>query len=136
MIQNLTGWAGCGQYFAASHLSLNYAAAAAAVLTATGSQAGRIYELAGDDAWSLTDLAAELSKQSGKAITYQNMPESEYRDALLGIGFPEPFAAALADAETGIANGALFDNSRQLSTLIGRPTKSLATSVAEAIAVQ
>ena len=126
----IMGCADSGRLASASRA--DYAAAAAAVLTATESQAGRIYELAGDDAWSLTDLAAEISKQSGKEIAYRDMPESEYRKVLIEIGLPEPFAAALADAETGIAHGALFDDSHQLSRLIRRPTTPLATSVTEA----
>ncbi len=125
------GCAGTGRLSSAARA--DYAAAAAAVLTGND-QAGRIYELAGDTAWTLADFAAELSKQSGQAIAYQDMPESDYREALVGIGFPEPFAAALADAETGIARGALFDDGCQLSRLIGRSTTPLADSSAEALA--
>jgi len=130
----ILGCAGRGRLASASRA--DYAAAAAAVLTATEGQAGRTYELAGDDAWSLTDLAAELSKQCGKEIAYRDMPESDYCVAMIGIGLPEPFAAALADAERGIANGALFDDSHQLSRLIGHPTVVLAESIAGALTAE
>ncbi|HKJ62659.1 MAG TPA: SDR family oxidoreductase, partial [Hyphomicrobiales bacterium] len=90
----IIGCAGNGKLASAGRS--DYAAAAASVLTAKD-QAGRIYELAGDDAYSLSEFAAELSKQSGQAISYQNMPESDYRAALVEIGLPEGFATALAD---------------------------------------
>lgn len=35
-----------------------------------------------------------------------------------------------ADSNTGASKGTLIDNSCQLSTLIGRPTASLATAIA------
>lgn len=126
----IAGCAGDGRLSSASRA--DYAAAAAAVLTGSD-QAGRIHELAGDDAWSLPELAAELSRQSGRAIAYRDMPEHEYRAALVGFGLPDGFAAALADAETGIAGDALFDDSHHLSHLIGRPTTPMAASLAEAL---
>lgn len=126
----IAGCAGDGRLASASRA--DYAEAAATVLTSPD-QAGKVYELAGDDAYTLTELAAEISRQSGQSIAYSDMPENDYRDLLLSIGLPEGFAAALADAETGIANGALFDDSRQLSHLINRPTTPLATSIAEAL---
>jgi HEAT repeat protein len=46
---------------------------------------------------------------------------------------PEPVAAMLADSDTGISKGALFDDGRQLSKIINRPTTSLATAVAAAM---
>ncbi len=44
---------------------------------------GKVYELAGDSAWTLTQLAAELTKQSGKSVTYQNLSEADFAAALL-----------------------------------------------------
>jgi len=43
-------------------------------------------------------------------------------------GLPEPVAALLADSDTGISKGALFDDGHQLSKLIGRTTTSLAAA--------
>lgn len=122
-----------GQGLIASAARRDYADAAAAVLTASEDPSGRTYELAGDEAYTLAQLAAEIARQSGKAVTYQDMPEAEFKAALVGAGFPEPFAALLADSDTGASRGALFDDSRQLSALIGRPTTSLADSVSAAL---
>ena len=122
----LYGCAGEGRI--ASAARVDYAEAAAAVLTAE-KQAGRIYELAGDTAYTLADLAAEISRQSGRNIGYVNLPETEYKNVLLKAGLPEPYAALLADSDTGVSKGGLFDDGHQLSKLINRPTTSLAASV-------
>ena len=121
---------GCaGEGRIASAARADYAEAAAVVLTAEN-QAGRVYELAGDTAFTLAELAAEISRQSGKNIGYVNLTEAEYRNVLVKAGLPEVAAALYADSDTGISKGALFDDSHQLSKLIGRPTTSLATAVA------
>lgn len=111
----------------------DFADAAVAVLTGAGHE-GRRYELAGDESWTLADLAAELSRQSGKAIAYTNLPEAEYAAALVGFGLPEALARAIAGWDACAAQGALFDDGRQLSALIGRPTTPLGRAVAAALA--
>lgn len=123
------GCAGNGRISSATRA--DYAEADVAVLTADN-QAGKVYELAGDTAYTLTELAAEISSQSGKDIKYVNLPEAEYKNALIKAGLPEPVAALLSDSDTGVSKGGLFDDSRQLSKLIGRPTTPLATAVAAA----
>lgn len=96
-------------------------------------QAGRVYELAGDNAWTLRDLTALLSKETGKTVAYQNLSEADFAAALAGAGLPEGFAKLLADSDIGASKGGLFDDSRQLSALIGRPTTSLETSLRESL---
>lgn len=124
------GSAGDGRISSAARA--DYAEAAATVLVSAG-HAGKTYELAGDAAYTLADLAAEISRQTGKAIPYKNLPESNYAAALAGFGLPEGLAAAIAGWDTGASQDALFDDSRQLSKLIGRPTTSLSASVAQAL---
>lgn len=124
---------GCaGEGRIASAARADYAEAAAVVLT-TKNQAGRIYELAGDSAYTLSEFAAELSRQSHKAIGYVNLPEADYKKALLGAGLPEFIAELLANSDTGVSKGALFDEGHQLSKLIGRQTTQLATIIAGAL---
>lgn len=110
----------------------DYAAAAAKVMT-LDNQAGKVYELAGDNGWTLTELTAEITKQSGKTVVYQNLPEADFKAALLGAGLPEGLAAMLANSDVGASKGGLFDDSRQLSQLIGRPTTPLADSLRAAL---
>jgi len=102
----------------------DYAAAAAAVLVKDG-QAGKVYELAGDTAFTLTQFAAEIAKQSGKPVVYADMPQAAYAAELVKVGLPEGFAALLADSDAAAANGGLFDEGQQLSRLIGRATTSI-----------
>ena len=113
-----------GQGRIASAARADYAEAAAAVL-AKGAPADTVYELAGDTAYTLAELAAELSRQSGKTVPYVNLGEADFKGALLGAGLPEGVAALLADSDVGASRGGLFDDSHQLSQLIGRPTTPL-----------
>jgi NAD(P)H dehydrogenase (quinone) len=110
----------------------DYAEAAAVVLAGQG-HAGKIYELAGDSAYTLAELAAEVSRQSGKPVEYRNIPEADYKAALIGFGLPEVVAALLSNSDTAASKGALFDEGRQLSTLIGHPTTAWSASVAAAL---
>jgi len=117
----------------ASAARADYAEAAAAVLTQDG-HAGKRYELAGDTAYTLSEFAAELSRQSGKTVPYVNLPQADYRAALLGAGVLEPLADLLADSDVGASKGGLYDGGKQLSALIGRPTTPLAASMKQALA--
>lgn len=128
----LIGSAGEGQISSAARA--DYAEAAAVVLTSSNEQ-GKVYELVGDEAYTLADLAAEISKQTGKTIPYQNLSEAEYTAALIGAGLPEGLAAAFASFDVGASKGDLYDNNKQLSSLIGRPTTTLAAAVRETLAV-
>ncbi|WP_375381791.1 SDR family oxidoreductase [uncultured Sphingomonas sp.] len=114
----------------ASAARADYADAAAAVLTSPHDQGGRTYELAGDAAYTLAELAAELSRQVGRPIAYHDLPQAEFEKMLLGAGLPPFLAALLADSDAGAAKGGLFDDSGELGRLIGRPTTPLATSMA------
>jgi NAD(P)H dehydrogenase (quinone) len=126
----LLGCAGDGRISSAERA--DFAAAAVAVLLLED-QAGRIYELAGDDAYTMTELADEVTKQSGKKVVYNDMPEAEYRKVLIDSGLPQVLAVLLSNSDTGASKGGLFDGSRQLSKLIGRPTTPLKESIAAAM---
>lgn len=122
----LIGAAGQGRIAAAARA--DYADAAVAVLTGTGHE-NTIYELAGATAFTLADLAAEISRQTGRDIPFHNLAPAEYAAALTGAGVPAPFAEMLAGWDVEIAQGALFDDGRVLSKLTGHPTISLADAV-------
>jgi NAD(P)H dehydrogenase (quinone) len=109
-------------------------AEAIAVTALDAGHAGKVFELAGDQAYSLAELAAEVARQSGKTVAYVNLPQDEYARTLEGFGLPAGFASALADSDARAGEGALFDNSRTLSALIGRPTTPMAESVRAALA--
>ena len=132
-LQNGAFIGSAGEGRIASAARADYAEAAAVVLTTPG-QSSKVYELAGDEAYTLAEFSAELSRQSGKAIPYVDLPENDYKAALIGAGLPEPIAGLLADSDSGAAKGGLFDDTRQLGTLIGRPTTPLAVSMRAALA--
>ena len=127
----LIGSAGEGKISSATRA--DYAEAAVAVLSAEGHE-GKTYELAGDESYTLSDLAAEISRQADKAIPYKNLPEAEYATALTSFGLPEGLAQAIAGWDVGASQGALFEDGRQLSALIARATTPLSVTVAEALA--
>lgn len=124
------GSAGAGKI--ASAARADYAAAAVAVLTSEGHD-GKTYELAGDTAYTLAELAAELSRQAGRDIPYRDLAQADYAAALASFGVPAGFAEAIAGWDVAASRGALFDDGRQLSQLIGRATTPLSASVAQAL---
>ena len=127
----LVGSAGDGKISSATRS--DFAEAAVAVLTSSNHQ-GKTYELAGDDAYTLPELVAEVSRQAGKDLLYKNLPENEYAAILKSFGLPEMFAGAIASWDVSASKGDLFDNGKQLSQLIGRPTTGLPVAVADALA--
>ncbi|MFD9871114.1 SDR family oxidoreductase [Streptomyces niveus] len=122
--------AGDGRVASASRA--DYAAAAAAVVTGEG-HLNKAYELCGDTAWSFDEYAAELSRRTGRTITYNNVPGETMLGILTGAGVPEPMAAILVDVDRAIERGLLVGTTGDLSRLAGRPTTPLAESVAEAL---
>jgi NAD(P)H dehydrogenase (quinone) len=125
------GSAGQGRIAAASRA--DYAAAAVAVLTGDGHE-NQTYELGGDHPFTMSELAAEVSRQTGRTIGYTDVPEAQYREALVAAGLAEGYAAALANSDVGISRGELDDGSHTLSRLIGRTTTPLSAAVKAALA--
>ncbi|MBC3839486.1 NAD(P)H-binding protein [Streptacidiphilus sp. 4-A2] len=110
----------------------DYAAAAAAVLTGDGHE-GRAYELGGDEPFTLAQLAAEITAQSGTQVGYTDLPEAEHAEALAAAGLPQLVADILADADQGLRRGELYTGSGDLARLTGRPTTRLEEAVAAAL---
>lgn len=127
----ILGSAGDGRVSAATRA--DYAAAAASVLTSDG-HVGRTYELGGDSAFSMAELAATVTELSGREIVYRDLPEQEYAAALTAAGLPASYAAALAESDRGLARGELLVETGDLSRLAGRPTTSMPEAAAAALA--
>ncbi|MFB6326543.1 SDR family oxidoreductase [Pantoea deleyi] len=125
------GAAGTGRI--ASAARQDYADAAAEVMTRPD-QAGKVYELAGDDSYTLAAFAAEIAAQSGEKVDYVNLSQAEFAAALKSAGLPEGLAEMLADSDAGAEKGALFNDSRQLSSLTGRPTTAWQAVIRAALA--
>ena len=89
--------------------------------------------LPGDDAWTLSGRAAEISQQTGKTIPYHDSLAAEYAAALVTAGLPEGLAGMIAEWDIAASQGALFDEGKPLSKLIGRPTTPLSQDVGQAL---
>ena len=125
----IVGAASGGRF--ASAARKDYAAAAAEVVTSSGHE-NRIYELAGN-AFTLSEFAAEVGRQTGKRIAYTNLTPEQYKHVLVGAGLPGPYADVLVDADVGASQGELDSQSVDLTRLIGRPATSLRDAIAAAL---
>lgn len=126
----LYGSAGEGK--TASATRVDFAEAAVVVLTTEG-HAGKVYELAGDEAYTMSELASEVARISGKSVVYKNLPVDEYVAVLVSAGLPEGWAHFYGGTHASTEKGDLFDDGHQLSKLIGRPTTPLFKAIAESL---
>ncbi|MQY11339.1 Quinone oxidoreductase 2 [Streptomyces sp. RB5] len=125
----VVGAASDGRISAASRA--DYAEAAATVLTTEGHE-GAVYELGGDESFTLTELAAAISTATGEQIAYADLPVAEFAGALTAAGLPPELAEVLADADLGMARGEMHTASGDLRRLIGRAPVTLAEALAAA----
>ena len=125
------GSAGQGRFSSATRA--DYAEAAAAIMTSDG-QEGRVYELAGDESYDLTDLANAIASAAGRPVTYQDMPKARFKQTLIGMGLTDVVAELIADSDIAASRNELEDDGRQLSALIGRPTTPYRQIVETAVA--
>ncbi|MEU3548769.1 SDR family oxidoreductase [Streptomyces longwoodensis] len=132
ILQNgaVAGAAGEGRISAASRA--DYAEAAAVVLTTEG-HTGAVYELGGDESFTLAELAAAISAAGGKRVTYADLPVADFAQVLAAAGLPAELAEVLADADRGMNRGEMYTDSGDLRRLIGRPPVTLAEALAAAL---
>jgi len=125
----VAGAAGDGRVSAATRA--DYAEAAAVVLTTEG-HTNRVYELGGAP-FTMTELAAEVSRQSGNTVSYLDLPVDKYTELLVAAGLPEGYAAVLADGDRGLARGELEVAGNDLAKLLGRRPTTLAEAIDAAL---
>ena len=125
----ITGAQGEGRISSASRADL---AAGAAVVLVEG-KGGEIYDLAGDEGWTMAEFAAEVSRQTGRAVRYENMAPGDYEASLIALGMPDNYAAVVTNSAHATSLGALENNSRTLSRLTGRPTTPIAATIAKVL---
>ena len=125
----LFGAAGDGKIAGAPRA--DYAEAAASVLVGEGHE-GQVYELGGEP-FTLTELAAEISRQSGRTVTYTDLSEEKYVELLVGVGLPAAAAAIFADSDRAASRGALDVPSTDLERLLGRPATPLSSAIKSAM---
>lgn len=108
----------------------DYAEAAAAALLLDDPKP--VYELGGESV-TLAELAAEVSRQSGREVTYTDLSVADYHQLLLDAGLPEEAATVFADVHRATSEGALEVRGDDLERLLGRPATPLATAVKNAL---
>jgi NAD(P)H dehydrogenase (quinone) len=126
----LAGSSGSGRAWPASRA--DFAAAAVAVLTAEQPTVG-VHELGGDEPFVIADLAAEVGRQTGTEVTYQDLTADDHRALLLGVGLDEGTAGFVVALDGNIAAGELDTGKGGISALTGRPTRTLAEYVAQVL---
>ena len=123
------GATGEGKLSTASRADL----AGGAVGALLNSPGGKVYEFAGDHSWSMAQFAEEVSRQAGKPVQYVNQSESDYAKTLENVGLPPPAAGFLASTSYLAGFGELYSESKDLSTLSGRPTTPISETIAAAL---
>ncbi|GAA3288953.1 NmrA family NAD(P)-binding protein [Dactylosporangium vinaceum] len=126
----VAGAAGHGRISAATRS--DYADAAASVLTTDG-HTGNVYELGGDEAFTLAELAAAISAATGERIEYAHLTADAFTQVLTDAGLPAELAHVLADADLAMSRDEMFTDSGDLRRLIGRPTTTLAEAITAAL---
>lgn len=111
----------------------DYAEGAAALILRDDHQPGQAYELAGSTSFDKHEFAQMLTRLSGKPVAVEDLSEADYAASLLQAGLPEPFARILADSDAKSGEGWLFDDSRTLEKIIGRPTTPIEVTLQEAL---
>jgi NAD(P)H dehydrogenase (quinone) len=129
LAHGLFGAAADGKISGATRADLAEAAASAIVKE---NHAQTVYELGGEP-FTMTELAAEISRQSGQEVTYTDLGAEKYTEMLVGVGVPAPFAAILADSDRAASRGALYVERTDLETLLGRPATPLSTAIGAAL---
>ncbi len=125
----LYGAAGDGRISAATRAEF----AEAAATSVLESEPNRVYELGGAG-FTMTELAAEITKVAGREVTYTDLGPAKYAEFLVGVGLPEQMAAVIADADRGAAKGSLFTSERDLEMLLGRPVTPVSDVIRAALA--
>ncbi|MFJ3804321.1 SDR family oxidoreductase [Streptomyces sp. NPDC090088] len=118
--------AGAGRV--ASAPRADYAAGIAAVMLDPATT-GKTLELSGDVAWAFDDLAAVFTEVLGRPVAVRQLDREAHLSVLKEAGFDDTMAAALAELDANIRDGALADATSTLRALIGRPTQSLLQTV-------
>lgn len=104
-----------------------YARAAATVLTADSNDKA-VYELGGE-AFTMPELAAEISKVTHQEIGYTDVSIADFQAGLEQAGLDAGTAGFVAGMEAGAAAGQLEVPTTDLEALLGHPVPSLADSV-------
>ena len=115
----------------ASFISRADLAEATAAATLAPALAKNVYELTGQATHDYHEVAAAVSRVTGKAIRYEPVSEDAYAEALAGYGLPAWLARAVANMYSAVAEGRFDRVTNDFAALVGRPPRPLPCLVQE-----
>jgi uncharacterized protein YbjT (DUF2867 family) len=101
------------------------AAAATAVLSDIAPHLGKVYELTGPRAFTLSEAAETLSAATGSRVTFHDQSLEEAYESRASYGAPPWLVEAWISTYTAIAAGEMAHVSDDIERLTGRPPLSL-----------
>jgi uncharacterized protein YbjT (DUF2867 family) len=93
---------------------------------------GRVYECTGPELLTFHDMAVDLSKATGRTITYVPVGTREYTVAAAAAGVPEEEAKMLGDLFGHIFDGHNSSFTFGIQEALGRPARSFADFASQA----
>jgi uncharacterized protein YbjT (DUF2867 family) len=114
-----------------SYLDVRDIAAVAAKALAGGEHRGKTYELNGPEALTYAELAEKISKHTGRAVQYVDIPAQAQRKAMLDQGMPAWQVDALLDLQEYYTSGSGGTVDQLLPKLLGRPPITMDRFLAE-----
>ena len=106
----------------------DYAEAAAVALIGTGPD-NATYELGGDTAWTMRDLAETFAEVLGQQVSLHEVTTDEHVSVLRGAGLDDGTIGFITTLDSNTADDTLLVTSGDLSRLIGRRTTPIAEAV-------
>ena len=100
------------------------AAVAAKALREEGAHAGSAYKLSGPETLSNAEMADKLSAAIGKKVAYVDLPEADFRKALVDAGTPDPYADALIDLDRYYISGQAQEITQDVERVTGLKPRS------------
>ncbi len=94
----------------------------------------RAYHLTGPRAWSMPEVAAELSRLLGRAVAYQHRQPEQHRAWLLAAGVDAMMADLLLGLDKVFRESALAETTSTVAELTGRAPRSPADWLADNLA--
>lgn len=101
------------------------AAVAVAALTQTGHE-GKTYDITGPEALTHAQMAAELSQALHRPVTFVDLPEQQFREALRGFHMPDWQADGLIEDYAHYRRGEAADISSTVKEVTGEDPRPFA----------
>ncbi|QNF32309.1 SDR family oxidoreductase [Adhaeribacter swui] len=107
-----------------SYIDANDIAAVAQVVLTQPNYYGRILDISGPEAISVEEVAAILSRVSGRTITYVDVPEEAARQAMSSHHMPEWMINAMLELNQTLKAGYGANVTNTVAQITGRPART------------